>query len=146
MAVNAAVPHPVHPAQARRTALHVTLWVAQVILFAFFGFAGFLKLFTPIPQLAQTVVWAADVPMALVRFIGLAELSGALGLILPSLARVKPGLTPLAALGLATIMVLAIGFHLMRGELMAVPFVIVPGAIAAFIAWGRSRAARIEPR
>ncbi|MEX2154330.1 MAG: DoxX family protein [Gemmatimonadaceae bacterium] len=85
----------------RSTVLHVGLWIAQVLLFTLFAFAGTLTLFTPIAQLAQTVPWAADVPVALVRFIGFAELAGAIGLLLPSLTRIKPALTPLAALGLA---------------------------------------------
>jgi putative oxidoreductase len=144
MAVNAAVSHSA-PSQSRSSALHISLWVAQVLLFAVFMFTGLMKLLTPIPQMAQSAPWVADLP-ALVRFIGLSEVAGALGLILPSVTRVKPQLTALAALGLATIMVLAAGFHLMRGEYVSILTVVVLGAIAMFVAWGRSRAAKIAPR
>lgn len=134
------------PAKPRSMALHVGLWIAQVLLFALFAFAGFLKLTTPIEPLSQTVPWAAEVPLFLVRFIGLAELTGAIGLMLPSLTRIKPAFTPLAALGLLVIMVLAVGFHVMRGELSMVGSPILFGAVAGFVAWGRFRKAPIAPR
>jgi putative oxidoreductase len=126
--------------------LHIGLWVVQAILALLFGFAGVSKTTQPIAQLAQQLVWPGDVPPGLVRFIGLSELLGALGLILPSLTRIKPGLTPLAAAGLVTVMVLASAFHLTRGELGGVAFNLVLGSAAAFVAWGRYRKAPIAPR
>jgi putative oxidoreductase len=75
--------------------------------------------------------------LALLRFIGVAELAGGLGLILPAATRIRPMLTPLAALGLATIMTLAFVFHIQRGEWDALPVNAVLGALAAFVAWGR---------
>jgi len=75
----------------------------------------------------------------LVRFIGVVELAGALGVILPAATRIQPRLTPLAAAGLATIMVLAIPFHLMRGELKEIVINLALGGLAAFVACGRSR-------
>lgn len=135
-----------HTARSRSTPLHVSLWTAQLLLFAMFAFAGVLKLTTPIAQLSQTIPWAGDVPLALVRFIGFAELAGALGLLFPSLTRIKPALTPLAALGLFVTMVLAAGFHVMRGELAALGMPVLLGGLAAFVAWGRFRKAPIEPR
>jgi hypothetical protein len=134
MSVNVAVSQP---AKSRSTPLHIALWIAQVLLFAMFAFAGFLKLTTPLGPLSQNIPWVIEVPETLVRFIGLAELSGALGLLLPSLTRIKPALTPLAALGLAVVMILAVGFHVMRGELAVLGMPIVLGALAAFVAWGR---------
>lgn len=137
---------PSQVARPRSATLHVALWIAQVLLFALFAFAGSLKLMTPIAQLTQTIPWAADVPLGLVRFIGLAELAGALGLLLPSLTRIKPALTPLAALGLLVTMVLATGFHVMRGELAALGMPLLLGALAGFVAWGRFRKAPISAR
>ena len=130
-----------------RRGLGVALWVAQLLLFLAFAASGVMKLTMPIPELSQQAPWVADVPVALVRFIGLAELAGALGVLLPALTRVRPGLTPLAAAGLATVMLLAIGFHAMRGD-DAIAFVItgILGALALFVAWGRSRRAPITPR
>ena len=80
------------------------------------------------------------------RFIGAAELAGALGLLLPSLTRIQPRLTVLAALGLIVVMVLASAFHLSRGEGAMLPMNLALAAVAAFIAWGRSKAAPIAPR
>jgi putative oxidoreductase len=126
--------------------LPVALWIAQLVLAAMFGMAGVMKLTAPIAVLAQNMVWPGDVPAALVRVIGASELSGALGLLLPSLTRIKPALTPLAAAGLAVIMLLAAIFHIARGEGQMVPVNVALGAVAAFVAWGRLTRARIAPR
>lgn len=123
-------------------ALHVVLWVAQVILAGMFLMAGFMKLTTSIEELSQGLPWAADAP-ALVRFIGLSELLGGLGLILPAALRIKPYLTIWAAIGLAVIMLLAIIFHVVRGEVSAIGMNIGLGVLALFVVWGRSKKARI---
>jgi putative oxidoreductase len=131
---------------ARSKALHIGLWVAQMLLAVNFGLAGVMKSSQPIAELAKMLPWAGDVPELLVRFIGVSELLGAIGLILPAATRIKPALTPLAAAGLTTIMVLAALFHLQRGETSALPFNIVLGGLAAFVAWGRWKKAPIAPR
>lgn len=132
--------------QSSRRGLNAALWTTQVVLAALFGMAGVMKSTTPLPELAKTLAWAADVPGPLVRFIGAAELAGAIGLLLPALFRVRPGLTPLAGIGLSIVMVLAAGFHVMRGEFALVGMPIVLGALAAFVAWGRLRAVPIATR
>lgn len=134
-----------HAAQSR-PALRATLWVAQILLAVAFGAAGAMKLTQPLADLAGTMAWTAAVPGALVRFIGAAELAGALGLVLPSLTRIQPRLTALAALGLVVVMALATAFHLSRGEGEMVAPNLVLGALAAFVAWGRGKAAPISPR
>ena len=127
--------------------MSAALWVVQVLLAAAFGMAGVMKTTLPIPELtANGVAWAADLPVALVRFIGACELTGAIGLILPAATRIRPSLTPLAAAGLATIMALAMVFHLFRGEMGALPFNLGLGALAAFVVWGRAFKAPIAPR
>lgn len=123
---------------------HIGLWVAQVLLAIGFGMAGVMKLATPYAELAQKMAWAQHTPEALVKFIGVVELAGALGVILPAATRIKPVLTPLAAAGMVVIMVLAIGLHVSLGEVPAPNFVL--GGIAAFVAWGRWRKAPISPR
>ena len=123
---------------------HIGLWVAQVLLAVGFGMAGLMKLATPYADLAQKMAWAQHTPAALVKFIGVVELAGALGLILPAATRIKPFLTPLAASGLVVIMVLAIGLHVSIGEVPKPNFVL--GGIAALVAWGRWRKAPISPR
>jgi putative oxidoreductase len=127
--------------------LNIALWIAQGLLAAAFGFAGFLKTTMPVADLAAKMVWPGAIPAALVRFIGVSEFLGAVGLILPAVTRIQPRLVPLAAAGLVTVMVLALGFHGMRGELaLAAPTNLVLGGLAAFVAWGRFRRAPIAPR
>ena len=125
---------------------NVSLWIAQVLLAAMFGMSGVMKLMTPIDALAQQMPWVGSMPELLVRFIGLSELAGALGLILPSVTRIRPALTPLAAAGLVVVMVLASGLHISRGEIQMVPLNLVLGALAAFVAWGRTKKAPIHAR
>jgi hypothetical protein len=133
-------------AEAPSKVLHYSLWVAQLLLAAAFGMAGFMKATTPIAELALSLPMANELPEALIRFIGISELAGALGLVLPAATRIKPLLTPLAGLGLVVVMVLAAGFHVMRGEFGALPTNFALGALAAFVAWGRVRKAPIAER
>ena len=126
----------------------ISLWLAQFILAALFGMAGVMKTTMAPAMLASSgMAWAADVPLLLVRFIGLVELAGTVGVILPALTRILPVLTPLAAAGFATIQVLAIGFHATRGETAeTLPINIVLLALSLFVVWGRFRKAPIQPR
>ena len=91
----------------RRTRLHVGLWVAQGLLAAAFGVAGLTHATRPIAEMAKMAPWTGALPEGLVRFIGVVELAGALGLVLPALTRIRPALTAWAATGLATVMALA---------------------------------------
>ena len=129
--------------QQRSKELHIGLWVAQVLLAAMFLMSGFMKLAQPIDKLSQMLPWASQVPEALVRFIGLSEVLGAVGLILPSLLRIKPQLTAWAAIGIAVIMLFATFFHLSRGETGAIVMNIFLALLAAFVAWGRFKKAPI---
>lgn len=130
----------------RSRALHVGLWIAQGLLALAFALAGFSKAALPINEVFQKMPTLAGLPELLVRFIGVAEIAGVLGLILPSVTRIRPRLTALAGAGLATVMVLAIGHHLVRGEVRALPAPLLLGGVAAFIAWGRFQKAPISPR
>ena len=129
-----------------RTGLHVALWGGQVLLAALFGGAGFTKLTGSMAELPAMIPWTADVPEALVRFIGTSELLGAIGLLLPSIFKIQPKLSALAAAGLTTVMVLASLFHLVRGEYGVIPMNAVLGSIAAFVAWGRAYGRPIPAR
>jgi len=126
--------------------LNAVLWIAQVVLAAIFLMAGIMKSTTPINELSQKLNWVSEDNKLLVRFIGICELLGAIGLILPSLLRIKPILTPIAALGFLTIMILAMLFHIVRGEYDVLPVNILFGAIALFIAWGRYKKVPIQPK
>ncbi|HSK80115.1 MAG TPA: DoxX family protein [Thermoanaerobaculia bacterium] len=124
-------------APPRRSALNVVLWVLQVLLGLLFLWAGGMKLVMPLEKLAGPV----DLPGWFVRFIGVVELLGGLGLILPGLLRIRPGLTVWAAAGLVIVMIGAVGITLAGGGETAAMAVIpaVTGLLAAFIAYGRWR-------
>jgi putative oxidoreductase len=122
------------------------LWVLQVLLGLAFVAAGFPKLIQPYAELAQQMAWVSDVPEGLVRFIGVAEVLGGLGLILPAATRILPWLTPVAAAGLALDMMLATLFHLVRGEVGVVVVPLLLGLLAALVAYGRWRTVPILAR
>lgn len=126
--------------------LKISLWIAQVLLAAMFLMAGAMKSTQPIEQLATTLPWVKEVPVGLVRFIGISEFLGAIGLILPSLLRIQPKLTVWAAFGIATIMLLAAIFHISKGQLSVIGINIIIGLIAVFIGWGRAKKAPIHSK
>ncbi len=137
---------PALPSAPPKNALHITLWVLQVLLGVMMAMAGVMKATQPVAELATNMVWVSSVPVALLRFIGISELAGGLGLILPAATRIRPALTPLAALGLAIIQVLALPFHVSRDEMFAVPINVVLFVLLAFVAWGRHRLAPIASK
>lgn len=126
------------------------LWTLQVLLALLFIFAGGMKLVLPLDKLEGPIA----LPGLLLRFIGAAELLGGIGLVVPSLLRIKPGLTPLAAAGLVIIMLGATGLGIAAGDLAMALIPLVVGLLAAFVAYGRwklapigrpSSAARLQP-
>jgi putative oxidoreductase len=132
---------------AGRNGWTIGLWAAQVLLALFYLYAGYNKLTQPIDALATMGMgFVLVVPELLTRFIGVAEVLGAAGLILPAATRILPRLTPLAALGLSTIQVLAILLHASRGEFMVLPMNLVLLALSLFVLWGRERKAPISAR
>ena len=129
--------------QPNSKAMHIALWAAQGLLAAMFLLSGPMKVAMSTAQLAEMLPWATSVPAGLVKFIGLSELLGGLGLVLPAALRIKPGLTAWAALGIAAIMLLAIPFHISRGETPMIGMNIALMLLAAFVAWGRWKASPI---
>src|SRR6476646_9349620 len=117
--------------------MNIALWVIQILLALAFLLAGVPKATQPIPALSKRLTWAKDVPAPFVRFIGVAEILGALGLILPALTGILPWLTLAAAIGLAVIMVAAIIFHILRGETNRIAFNIVFLLLLLFVTYGR---------
>ena len=122
--------------------MNIVLWIVQVLLALLFLFAGGMKLLLPLEKLTGPIA----VPGWFIRFIGVAEVLGALGLILPSWLRIRPGLTPLAAAGLVIIMIGAIAITLAGGERFAAALSAIVGLLAAFVAYGRWRLAPISER
>lgn len=126
--------------------MNKALWAAQALLGFAFLMAGAMKGLTPHEALAVDMPVVAAIPPLAVKGIGLVEVLGAVGLILPSVLRIQPVLTPVAAGGLVLTMVSAAGAHIAAGEANMIAPSIVLGGLAAFVAWGRSTRHRIEPR
>lgn len=126
---------------------HIGLWVAQIALAALFTMGVYMHLFlSPAEMVAMGAAWAEKAPLPLLRFIGLAELAGVIGLILPAATRIKPALTTYAAQGLLLIQMLAISLHVVRGEFAVLPFNLIFVALAVLVIWGRSNKAPIAPK
>lgn len=117
--------------------LKIGLWIVQGLLALIFVGTAVWKFATPIPQLAAMIPWAGQVSPALLYATAVFDLLGGLGVLLPSVTRIKPGLTVLAALGCAALQVSAIVFHLSRGEAANTPFNFLLVALSVFVAWGR---------
>lgn len=113
----------------------IALWIVQGVLAALFLFAGGSKLAMPGAELARL----SPLPPGFLEFIGACEVLGALGLVLPGLFRVRPGLTPLAAAGLVVIMLGAVVVTAITQGAPAAGFPLVVGALAALVALGRRR-------
>lgn len=125
---------------------NIGIWAAQVIGAALFIMSGVMKLFTPIPELAAMMPWAGEYSETFVRFIGVVDIAGGLGLLLPSLTRIMPRLTVIAAAACVLLQILAISFHAVRGEFEVLPLNVVYIACALIVLWGRGRKAPIAPR
>ncbi|MBC7870467.1 MAG: DoxX family protein [Chitinophagaceae bacterium] len=117
--------------------MNVVIWIVQVLLaFAFAG-AGFMKLTSPYEKVKERMAWAGDFSPNIVKAIGLIELLGAIGLIVPALTGILPELTPIAAVGLVITMIGAAFTHFRRNEIPMMMPSIVLGVLAAFVAYGR---------
>lgn len=117
--------------------MNVFLWILQGVLAALFAAAGVTKSTQPREKLMSQLPWVSDVSTPVVRLIGVAELAGALGLILPGAFDIATVLTPLAASGLAVIMLLAMAVHARRKEPLAIAFNAVLLIAAVIVVWGR---------
>jgi len=113
--------------------MNVLLWVVQGLLALVFLVAGGSKLIMPIEEMTKQIAF----PGPFLRFLGVAEILGAIGLLLPGLLRIRPGLTPLAAVGLAIITVGATVVTLRTGGGALALFPFVVAVLSAFVAYGR---------
>ena len=119
-----------------------TLWVLQILLAALFLFSGAAKFFTPAEQMTQGMPgWMS---IAFLHFIGVCEMLGGIGLILPGLLHIKPGLTPLAAACLTIIVIGATVVTVMAGMMATALIPLVTSVLAAFVAYGRWRLAPLS--
>jgi len=115
--------------------MNLALWIVQAVLAALFLFAGGMKLVMPIEEMTKEIA----MPGGFLRFIGVAEVLGAIGLVLPWLLRIRPNLTPLAAAGLAIIMIGATVLTLIMGDIPTALVPIATGMLCVFVAYGRWR-------
>jgi hypothetical protein len=118
--------------------MNIVLWIIQILLALLFLFAGGTKLVIPFEELMkQASPNAVALPELFIKFIGLVEVLGALGLVLPGLLRIKKGLTPLAAIGLTIVMVGAV-ITTIAGDGIGMAIVpIIVALLCAFVAYGR---------
>ncbi|MBV9598637.1 MAG: DoxX family protein [Chloroflexi bacterium] len=127
----------------RSNAVNRLLWTLQALLAAVFLFSGLLKLLVPVDQMQQQL----PLPAALIYLIGTLETLGAFGLILPSVLRIYPALTPLAAAGLTILMACATVLTPLLGDPIAsASLPLCLGILAAFVAYGRARRSPIAGR
>lgn len=118
--------------------MDIALWVVQVLLFGLFGMAGAMKTFMT-AKAKESMPWAKESSDAFIRFVGISELLGAVGMLLPILTGILPWLTALAAVGFAIIQILAIfTVHMPKKEYAILPMNVVLLVLAIFVAWGRS--------
>jgi len=117
--------------------MNIALWVAAGLLAAGFLFSGLLKILTPREKLAQRMAWASDFSQGQIRGIGAVELLGAIGVIVPGITKIAPILVPIAATGLALVMIGASVTHIRRKEYSELASNVVLFALAVFVAWGR---------
>lgn len=117
--------------------LNTGLWTVQVLLLVGFGIGAGMKLLMPIRRLSAIFSWTGDLPPPFVRGLGLIDLLGGIGVVLPMLTHVAPYLTVLAAIGCVLLQCCAIAFHLSRAERDSLHVNVILLVMAGFIAWGR---------
>ncbi|MET7400196.1 DoxX family protein [Dactylosporangium sp. NPDC005572] len=117
--------------------MNIGLWIIAVLVAASFLFSGVFKLALPREKYIAAQPWAGDAPHWAPKVIGVLEVLGAIGVILPAVVNVAPTLVPLAATGLALVMAGAVVMHLRRGEFPALAPSGVLLILAAVVAWGR---------
>jgi uncharacterized membrane protein YphA (DoxX/SURF4 family) len=118
--------------------MNTSLWIIQGLLAAMFTMSGLTKLTQSKEKLEKQFPWVIDFSMSTVRFIGLFELLGAIGLIVPWLTGIVPILTPVSAIGFCVIMVLATNIvHLKKSEYKGIATNIFIFLLAFFVAYGR---------
>jgi len=117
--------------------MNTALWIVQIVLAIAFVGAGAMKATQPREKLEGFLPWVADFSTGTVRLIGVAEVLGGLGLVLPAVTGLAPVLVPIAATGLGVVMVLAAITHARRKEPTMIAVNLVLLALAVVVAWGR---------
>jgi hypothetical protein len=124
--------------------VNIALWIIQGLLAALFLFGGAAKLTIPVDELAKS-----GMPGLFLQFIGIAEVLGAIGLVVPGIVRIRPGLTPLAAAGLVIIMIgatVTVAMGVGGGDPIGAVVPLVVGLLTAFVGYGRRNAVPHQER
>lgn len=129
-------------ATAKRTTVGLALWIVQVLLALLFLFAGAVKLVLP----PEAMTGPVSLPVLFLRFIGVCEVLGGLGLVLPGVLRLRPGLTPSAAAGLVIIMIGATAITILGGGVGQAFLPVLAGLLSAFVTYGRWRVMPLRSR
>jgi len=114
--------------------MNTTIWIIQGIVAAMFLMAGMMKSTQPKEKLEPKLPWVKDFSLGIVRLVGVSELLGAIGLIVPQLTGIMPALTPIAASGLVLIMLMAAVYHFRKQEYKAIGFNVVLLALSLIVA------------
>ena len=123
--------------------MKVTVWIVSALLALAFLFIGAMKLIPPTDVMEQM---SEGVPVIMLRIAGLAEMVGAVGLILPAATRIAPVLTPIAASGLVVVMIGASIINIVIGFYPTAVQTVVLGVLSAFVAWARFTRQSVAPR
>lgn len=116
--------------------MYIALWVVQILVALGFLMAGGMKVFVPMARLHDQMAWTNHASAPVVRLVGILELLGAVGLILPAATRIAPVLTPIAAICLVITMIAAIIIHLRLNDARGVSTPLVLLLLSLFIAVG----------
>lgn len=116
--------------------MKIVIWIAQILLAILFALSGFMKLVTPIDELAESMAWVEDFSELQIRAIAILEILAVIGLILPMILNKFKFLVPLSALGLSITMIGALVTHLIRGESFVVNIVLFTLGLLVFY-WRR---------
>lgn len=116
--------------------MNILIWTVQVLLGLMFVAGGVMKVFR-YEATKKSMPWVGEYSKGFVMFVGAADLLGGLGVVLPEATGIAPVLTPIAAIGLAVIMLLALIFHIRRGEYGSIGMNAIMLALAVFVAIAR---------
>ncbi|GAB2640301.1 DoxX family protein [Emticicia sediminis] len=124
--------------QKQSKTLTIALWIVQGLLAISMLWAASMKLFQPVEKLALMWPWVASHEV-LVKFTGIVDLLGGIGIIAPTLFSIKPKLVVVVAWAIAVLMICASVFHILRGEAALIGINVVFALMASFVAWGRNQ-------
>jgi hypothetical protein len=118
---------------------NISLWIIQGLLSVSLVWGASMKLFQPIEKLALMWPWAGQISESLVKLTGIIDLLGSIGIVAPTLFKIKLRLTIIAAWAIVLLMICASVFHILRGEASLIGANIIFAIMAGFLAWGRAR-------